>query len=42
MSAGRELGVQGTPAFFLNGEMIEGAQPFEVFQKRIEAATDSR
>jgi len=36
MSAGSELGVTGTPAFFINGQMISGAQPFEKFQEIIE------
>ena len=31
------LGVQSTPTFFLNGLPLVGAQPFEVFQKVIEA-----
>jgi len=26
------LGVTGTPAFFVNGRFINGAQPFEAFQ----------
>ena len=26
------LGARGTPAFFLNGQMLVGAQPFEVFE----------
>jgi protein-disulfide isomerase len=30
------LGARGTPAFFLNGQMIVGAQPFEVFESLIE------
>lgn len=30
------LGARGTPAFFLNGQMIVGAQPFEVFETAIE------
>lgn len=30
------LGARGTPAFFLNGQMIVGAQPFEVFEAAIE------
>ncbi|MBT4376929.1 DsbA family protein [archaeon] len=38
MSAGQKLGVQGTPAFFINGEFISGAQPFNVFEQAIEAA----
>ena len=29
-------GVEGTPAFFINGRMIGGAQPFHVFQEIIE------
>lgn len=33
---GVAYGVTGTPAFFINGEMISGAQPFEVFRKVIE------
>lgn len=30
------LGARGTPTFFLNGRMIVGAQPFEVFEAAIE------
>jgi len=30
------LGARGTPAFFLNGQLIVGAQPFEVFDAAIE------
>lgn len=33
---GQSAGVNGTPAFFVNGEMISGAQPFSVFQEKIE------
>ena len=33
---GNDAGVNGTPAFFINGRMISGAQPFEVFQKIID------
>jgi protein-disulfide isomerase len=35
---GITAGVQGTPAFFVNGILIEGAQPYAVFQAAIEAA----
>jgi protein-disulfide isomerase len=35
---GVSFGVTGTPAFFVNGQLISGAQPFEVFQSVIEAA----
>jgi protein-disulfide isomerase len=31
-------GVTGTPAFFINGEFVSGAQPFSVFQQVIDAA----
>lgn len=31
LSQGAELGLTGTPAFFINGREITGAQPFEVF-----------
>jgi len=32
------LGARGTPTFFVNGRMLAGAQPFEVFQAAIEEA----
>ena len=35
---GFQLGARGTPTFFLNGRMLAGAQPFEVFQTAIEEA----
>jgi protein-disulfide isomerase len=34
--AGKEAGVSGTPAFFINGRMISGAQPFEKFKEIID------
>ncbi len=33
---GNDAGVNGTPAFFINGRMISGAQPFEAFKKIID------
>lgn len=36
LDKGAALGVDGTPAFFLNGNFISGAQPYEVFQQAIE------
>ena len=30
------LGVSGTPAFFINGKYLAGAQPFEAFKQRID------
>jgi protein-disulfide isomerase len=34
--AADEVGVSGTPAFFINGRMLSGAQPFEAFQRIID------
>jgi protein-disulfide isomerase len=34
--AGTDAGVTGTPAFFINGRMMAGAQPFEQFKQVIE------
>jgi protein-disulfide isomerase len=36
LAAGQEAGVTGTPAFFVNGVMVSGAQPFEVFEELID------
>jgi len=36
LRAGEGAGVDGTPAFFINGRMISGAQPFDVFKKVID------
>jgi protein-disulfide isomerase len=36
MAQGRDLGVEGTPAFFINGRPLSGAQPFEKFQSTID------
>lgn len=38
MADGQAAGVRGTPAFFINGELISGAQPFSVFKQAIDAA----
>ena len=32
----KRLGVTGTPAFFVNGRMVVGAQPFEKFKEIID------
>ncbi len=32
----RRLGATGTPAFFINGRFLSGAQPYEVFKTRID------
>ena len=31
-----EMGVQATPSVFINGDKVEGTQPFEVYQELIE------
>ncbi len=36
MKEAQKLGVSGTPAFFINGKYIAGAQPFEAFKTRID------
>ncbi|MBN8611248.1 MAG: thioredoxin domain-containing protein, partial [Deltaproteobacteria bacterium] len=36
MSLGRTLGAHGTPAFFINGVELMGAQPYEEFQSVID------
>ena len=33
---GAHLGVTGTPAFFINGRLITGAQPLEAFTRVID------
>lgn len=37
MEEGTAAGVRGTPAFFINGVFLSGAQPFSAFEKIIEA-----
>lgn len=39
---GRELGVQGTPTFFINGEKVRGNLSFEEMQKLIEERLHNR
>ena len=36
LADGQAVGVNGTPAFFINGIMVEGAQPITAFQKIID------
>ena len=38
MAAGTASGVNGTPTFFVNGQILVGAQPFSAFEQAIEAA----
>ncbi|MFH1682553.1 MAG: thioredoxin domain-containing protein [Candidatus Woesearchaeota archaeon] len=37
LADGQSYGVSGTPAFFINGKLISGAQPYSVFKQAIEA-----
>jgi protein-disulfide isomerase len=39
LAYGSSLGVTGTPAFFVNGKLISGAQPYSVFEQIIEELT---
>lgn len=36
LTDGREAGVTGTPTFFINGRILEGAQPLAAFRKMID------
>lgn len=38
LAAGQELGVSGTPGFFVNGEFLNGAQPISAFEPLIQEA----
>jgi len=37
---GESYGVTGTPAFFINGQLVSGAQPFANFKTVIDAALE--
>ncbi len=36
VAAGAKIGARGTPAFFVNGKFLSGAQPFEQFKVKID------
>jgi protein-disulfide isomerase len=38
LAEGGQLGISGTPTFFINGIRLVGAQPFSVFEQAIQAA----
>jgi protein-disulfide isomerase len=42
VAEGSRAGVSGTPAFFVNGRFLSGAQPFSAFQDAIEEALTSQ
>jgi protein-disulfide isomerase len=35
-TGGGKIGARGTPAFFINGKFLSGAQPFEMFKAKID------
>jgi protein-disulfide isomerase len=37
MTEGQNLGVNGTPTFFVNGTPLVGAQPYAAFQQLIDS-----
>ena len=37
IQAGQRLGVRGTPTFFINGKLLSGARPLDVFREAIDA-----
>ncbi|PIN73705.1 hypothetical protein COV20_05790 [Candidatus Woesearchaeota archaeon CG10_big_fil_rev_8_21_14_0_10_45_16] len=37
MEQGKQNGVTGTPAFFINGELLSGNQPYSTFKKGLDA-----
>jgi protein-disulfide isomerase len=42
VSAAKAAGVSGTPAFVVNGKLMEGAQPYSTFQQVIDAALNGQ
>ena len=42
VAQGSQLGVSGTPAFFVNGRFISGAQKFPAFQELIDDALSAQ
>jgi protein-disulfide isomerase len=39
---GQEMGITGTPTFIINGNVLAGMQPLEVFESAIEQAEQER
>ena len=42
VAEGTRVGVNGTPAFVVNGLFLSGAQPFSAFQEAIEQALSTQ
>ena len=40
LAEAEKLGVSGTPAFFINGRYLSGAQPFDAFKRMVDAALE--
>jgi protein-disulfide isomerase len=40
--AGTDAGVTGTPAFFINGRLLSGAQPYDVFKHVVDEELESK
>ena len=36
LAAGKQIGVQGTPNFYIDGRNVPGAQPYDEFKKVID------
>ena len=36
LEEGQQIGIQGTPAFLINGHSMSGAQPYTIFEQAIE------
>lgn len=37
LNDGLSYGVQGTPSFFINGELLVGAQPYQIFKSKFDS-----
>jgi protein-disulfide isomerase len=42
LAKARELGVSGTPSFFINGRFLSGAQPYNAFARVIDAELEKK
>ncbi len=42
IAKGNESGVHGTPAFFVNGKLLSGAQPYQSFETAVKSALEKK
>jgi len=42
MDQGQQLGVRGTPSFFINGRMLSGAKPYADFEQRVKEELEAK